>query len=478
MLFAWVGIFIGFSQAEAQQARVYGQITEVDGSPVVGASISIENTTLGSSSDVEGRYELTGLDAGRYTLLFRSLGYEPEQQDISLDDAEQLELNVTLEPQEYAMQQVEVLGRRERSYKNNSTFSLSRTEMRVSELPQSVSFVTKELIEDQNAYRLNDVLGNIAGANTFSTYDDITIRGFRNSGNVRLLNGMRYVSNFWTSPLLVNIERVEVVKGPSSVTFGNASPGGTINLVTKKPLNRDRAALSFSFGSFNRLRTTADLTGPLGDEGRLLYRLNVGYEDSESFRDQMFYKTLAIAPSLSYVPNEGTRLNIDLSYYDNNTLLDRGRPTLRNDEDLLSVPVELNVAQPGDVLNPETFAATLSLNHQFSDRLDFNVNLSRFKEERVLKEHRTNNSYLSDSEIGLAYVHRTTQSVAENLSSFFTLRFETGALQHQVIAGADYARYDETRNQLSNGSVGSFDLLNPENRLRDISSYDLQPAFS
>lgn len=466
------------SEAVAQTGTITGVVSDSNQQPIPSVTIGISELNKGATSDASGEFIIMNVPPGTHTVQFSSIGYVTEKRTVVVDEDRVLKLDISLAETSYELQSVEVIGRKLSSYKNNRSFSIAKSELPVRDLPQSVSSVTKELIDDQKAYRLNDVLKNVAGANQFSVYDDITIRGFRNTGGVRLLNGMRYVSNFWASPLLVNIERVEVIKGPSSVVFGNADPGGTINMVTKKPLRENRRGIDFTLGSFNALRITGDFTGPLNEQKTLLYRLNIGYEDADSFRNQVFHNTLAVAPSISFIPNQNTRVNFDLTYYDNETILDRGRPTFRNDEDLLSTPVDLNITQPGDILNPETFAATLSLSHNFTDNIEYNATFSRYREDQVLQEHRTNNTYESDSKIQMAYIDRNVEFVADNVSTFFTVNFQTGAFSHQVLAGFDYSRYDEDWNQLIDGNVGIFDLNNPVNRKRDITSYDLRPIFS
>lgn len=153
------------------------------------------------------------------------------------------------------IQTVEITGRKQTSYKNDNSFSATKIEMKVVDIPQSISSVTKEFIQDKNAMRLNDVVQNVAGVTQFSNYDDLSMRGFRNSGsNGRLINGLRTINMYGTSPLLVNIERVEFIKGPASAIFSNTNPGGTVNMVTKKPLDIFKESVSFGAGSFNSLR--------------------------------------------------------------------------------------------------------------------------------------------------------------------------------------------------------------------------------
>lgn len=203
------------------------------------------------------------------------------------------------------LQTVEVTGRKDNSYKNDRSFSATKIEMAVKDVPQAISTVTKELMQDQQAFRMGDIVKNVSGVNQFSGYDDFTLRGFRS--NTQLLNGLRTVTGFWSMPLLVNIERVEVIKGPAAALFGNTDPGGTINSVTKKPLDVNRKTFGFSAGSFQTYRGTIDLTGPLNEEKTVLYRLNLGYENSETFKTNSATENIVISPSISFAPTNKTR---------------------------------------------------------------------------------------------------------------------------------------------------------------------------
>ncbi|MEX2568215.1 MAG: TonB-dependent siderophore receptor [Cyclobacteriaceae bacterium] len=346
--------------------------------------------------------------------------------------------------------------------------------MSTKDIPQSISAVTKELIQDQNAYRLNDVVTNVAGANQFSVYDDITLRGFRSSDN-RYINGLRYSSNFWTSPLLVNIERVEIIKGPSSALFGNSVPGGIINMVTKKPLDEKQIGINFQVGSFNTSRVTADFTGPVNEDKTLLFRLNVGFEDGDSFRDLIYHKTLAVAPSISFIPNENTRLNFDLSINDVKTRLDRGRPTLEGDQDLLSTPINTNISQPNDILAQNTVTSTLSFSQKFSDKISFNASYLRHTIDEINREHRTSNRYTAPDKIKLRYNDRVVGFTNDNVTAYFNFNYETGNVEHKTLVGYDfigYGNYFFTEKAATDSTVGVISVLNPAQYPRDVSKYN------
>ena len=108
-----------------------------------------------------------------------------------------------------------MVGRNERSYKTRLSFVGTKTATPVKDVPQSIGYVTKELVLDQGAITVNDVVKNISGVNQYSFYNDFSIRGFRTTGNRNsgnLINGMRAQTSLWKQQSLANIERVEVIK--------------------------------------------------------------------------------------------------------------------------------------------------------------------------------------------------------------------------------------------------------------------------
>jgi iron complex outermembrane receptor protein len=247
----------------------------------------------------------------------------------------------------------------------------TRTATDLLDVPQSISTVTKELMEDRQAYRLTDVVKNVAGVAQYSHYDDFTIRGFRNGyeSGFRLLNGLRsgfsYGNSFVQAPLTVNLERVEVLKGPGAALFGDINPGGTINMVTKKPLADERRAVTFSTGSFNTTRATVDFTGPLTAKQNVLYRFNAGYEKTNTFRDVNDSKSLMLAPTVTFLVTDKTTLNAELVYTHVDGYLDRGLPIKSND--LYGVARSFTLSQPSDYLRTTTYYLNASLNHKFNN---------------------------------------------------------------------------------------------------------------
>ena len=458
---------------------IKGNVKDPEGKVAEFVNVRIKETGKGSVTDAEGNFILKDIPDGNYTLLVSFLGLATQSRQAVISADQVLTMDFTLLPDHTLLQQVEVTGRKENSYKSDYSFSATKVQMAVKDISQTVSTITKELIQDRQAFKLNDVVQNIAGVNQFSVYDDITIRGFRSARDTgRLLNGMR-VSNNWLSPMLTNIERVEVIKGPASATFANTNPGGTVNMITKKPLDKSRQSINFTVGSYNTIRTQADFTGPLDSAKTLLYRINIGYENAESFVNNIFNKNLIVAPSISFLPKKGTRFNVDLVYGDVNTILDRGRPTFQNDNSLFSTPLNFNMNQPGDFLKDKTLSVTFSYSQQLARNMTVNAAFMMSKFNELQNEHGLTD-YITRDSVSMDFYDRQIKINSQSLNLYFNNLFSTGQLQHNLLYGYDYnSRNDYFYVKAAIGEadgVANFSLKNPEYFNRPISSYIYQKS--
>lgn len=373
------------------------------------------------------------------------------------------------------LQRIEIIGNASDQRYAGSTFATTKTEIDILDLGQSISSITSETIEEQGLMRLNDAAPFAAGVNEFSVYDDLTIRGFRNSDD-RRVNGMRTYNNFWSQTSVAHLERIEIIKGPAAATFGDASPGGVINLVTKKPLPTAHREASASIGSYDSLTGALDVTGPLDEAGEWLYRLTASVEDADSFRNQVFNETVTAAPSFSWLPGSGTRLNLDVVYTDASTVLDRGQPNVRSGDSLGRVPPEVSITQPGDGLDTTDTSVNLTLDQELGSRWALTVSHMYYDYEEKLIEHRTTNRYLSDTEVELGYNDRDTEAEVNATTAYVSGDFETGRTLHRLVVGVDHTTRDDRQVNIGARGVGSFDVLNPEYFQRDIASYGLQES--
>jgi iron complex outermembrane receptor protein len=478
-----LALLLGFA-AHAQTGSVSGSVSSEQGQPVEFANVSFKGTTLGASTTQDGKFNIDNIPAGNHTLVVSSIGFSTATRSIIVVADQTTSIDIRLSESSEQLQEVEITGRKERTYKNTSSFAGTKTETPLKLVPQAISYVTKEVIDDQQAFKTSDVLKNLSGVNVFSFYNnDFSLRGFRASN--ALINGLRDPTNSWGQSLLPNVERVEVMKGPASALFANTDPGGTVNTVTKKPLDEERKAISFATGSYNTFRITSDFTGPMNKEKNLLYRLNLAYQNAQSFRVLQGSQDVVIAPSVSFIPSERTKVNIDFVYSKLKSRLDRGQPIFGASAgaDLYSTPISFALGKENDYIHEVNLYTTASLQHKFSDRISLNASYMKFLYDEDLLEHRTSNRYAVDVDgveiptlMEMQTIRRKRKNYNDNVTLYFVTDFNTSFLKHKLLVGYDYiqnvapvggSNYNAQgyRNAANNGVINTYNPANRDNYL-------------
>jgi|GEM_PF-18052 len=448
--------------------------------PLPSATISVDGKPV-VQSDNNGIAHFK-IPVGRHHLSVTSLGYEQQIKEINVQDGKNADLIVKLLTDQSSLQTIEVVGRKESSYRNSNTFSGTKTDMTWKEVPQAISYVTKETIDDQLVFKVNEAIRNVSGVSqSTSNNRSYVIRGFEATS--KLINGQRVVTEIRSQTMLTNIERIEVLKGPTSALYANSDPGGTINLVTKKPLTESRKSVQFATGSFNTNRLSSDFTGPMNSDKTLLYRLNLAYQDGDSFRALQGGKYTVIAPSFSFLPSEKTRVNIEFLYQMNDTKFDRGQPIFgaNTQEDLYTTPISFAIGKRNDFAKELFMNANISIQHKFSEKVTFNTAFTRSMYDEDLLEHRTANGYGVDADgnelpdmIAMQAYRRQAKNNVDNLSTYFNIKLTSGPLQHTMLVGYDYIQEvfplynatDRARGYLSADKSRVYNSYDPANRGR------------
>jgi len=282
--------------------------------------------------------------------------------------------------------------------------------------------------------------------------------------------------------MLVNIERVEVIKGPTATLYGNCDPGGTINLVTKKPLDHMEGELNIFSGSWDHFRAEGDLTSTANKSKTLLFRVNAGYDQKNSFRDQIHGKSYQVAPSFTFIPNDKIKVNFDFSISHVNTVLDNGQPGLENDNNLKATPISLSVSQPGNYLKETDLASILTFSYKINERLSYNFGYLNYNTNQDVAEHGFNN-YITPDSIDLLYTTWSYHTVTNTVTNYFTYQASTGKISHKLLLGYDYIKSKVNLNQqyfenpgefgVGSGIVGTFSLLNPQYNQQSPDTYQL-----
>jgi iron complex outermembrane recepter protein len=234
-------------------------------------------------------------------------------------------------------------------YNRPKAVTATKTDAPIMETPYSVAVVPRQVFDDKQAIRLEDAINSVAGVQSSwtngGTSDVFITRGFQNTNLYRDGFLLPDALSGGTGRLqMANLERVEVLKGPGSVLFGRNEPGGIINLVTKRPQATPYHSIQQQFGSYELFRTTADSTGAITADDQLLYRVNLAYENADSFTDFKNTDDFFIAPSLTWNISDRTQANLDFQYtnYDNRT--GSGIPPIGNRP--APVPIHTMVGDP------------------------------------------------------------------------------------------------------------------------------------
>lgn len=212
-------------------------------------------------------------------------------------------------------------------YAATNSVSATKTDTPLIDVPQSISVVTRQQLDDQAQHSMADVLRYVPGTTVGQgegNRDQITIRG-QNSTADFFVDGVRDDVQYYRN--LYNIERIEVLKGPSALIFGRGGGGGVINRVQKVPSGETQfAGLTASFNSFGNWDVAADVNTPLSEDAAL--RVNAFYENLDNHRDAFGGERYAINPYLAAELGRGWRVGLSYEYVKDDRVTDRGIPSL------------------------------------------------------------------------------------------------------------------------------------------------------
>ena len=327
-----------------------------------------------------------------------------------------------------------------------------RGDFSVLEIPQAELDIGEQILDDTNAVDLVsalDLSASVARQNNFGgLWNSFAIRGFVGDENLPsnyLVNGFNAGRGFAGSRDIGGIERVEVLKGPRAALFGRGEPGGTINLVTKRPKFETQGEFKIAAGSFDTYRADIDYTTPLSDQ--FAVRLVGFYEDAESFRDTIATERYGLFPSLMWRAGENTRLVYEAELTGQKVPFDRGVVAVDNELDV--VPLSTFLGEPGNgPMDAKATGHQLELQHDISDNWSTLVGIN----------YRDTSLQGFDTAATLSGSRQFLFRDGENLSrerrsrdydaKYYVLRgeisgeFETGSIKHRILIGADFDDFE------------------------------------
>ncbi|MEA5619312.1 TonB-dependent siderophore receptor [Cronbergia sp. UHCC 0137] len=359
----------------------------------------------------------------------------------------------------------------------------TRTDTPLIDVPQAIQVIPQEVIKDQGVRSLGEVLKNTSSASSGRTSSQApaltpVIRGFESRNLLR--NGLRDDSLRYSSEI-GNVERVEVLKGPASVLFGQGDLGGVVNLVTKQPLDTPYYALEYKVGEFGLHRSTLDFSGPLDQDG-IAYRLNAAYQTAESFKKFENSESFFIAPVVRLISNKDTTLIASLEYLKYRSF--ETAPDLPASGTVISNPNgrvsrDANLGEPS-LSKSESLVTRLGyqLDHRLNDIWKIKSELSTAFLDIPENTGVTPISNTATSD-GLNADGRTIRRfLIENPSSTTSLtfnnsllgKFRTGNIEHSLLFGVEVAT-EQTKDRLDFRQLSAIDIFNPVYRPESVSSF-------
>ncbi|WDY56281.1 TonB-dependent siderophore receptor [Pseudomonas sp. PSKL.D1] len=348
-------------------------------------------------------------------------------------------------------------------YFASNASSATKTDRPILETAQSISVVTADQIADRKVDTVEDAVAYTAGVRVGASgldprFDQISVRGFETTIGADFLDGLRQPGSGWLSLYQTeayNLERIEVLKGPSSIMYGQISPGGMVNRVSKRPSLLAKNEVQVQAGNYDHRQAQFDLGGKLDEDGDVLFRTVGVYRDADHYIEQMNNDVRLLAPSLTWQIDPATRLTVLAQYQERETA---ASPMLYQEGDHLT-----NLWQGDeyfDKLHQRQWTLGYEFEHAFNDTFTFQQNLRYGQVDttnQYLQPYQQREGHILDRYAVGVYEDMSTLSADTRLIS----RFDTGNLHHTLLTGVDYGWID-TSLLYASGPAPSLDRYAPD----------------
>ena len=473
--FLQVLLFLGITlSAAAQDATLKGLVTSQNNTPLTGATIELNQTTLGTTTDNTGVFELNRVPAGAYRLSISYVGFQTRYIDVSVSTNSTKDLGtIQLVEAQEMLGVVSINGKKHNKFTRETSVSVSKMPLADIENPQVYNTITSSLLEEQIVTNFDDALKNAPGidklwestgrGNDGAGY--YSLRGF--AVQPTLVNGLPALTN--GSPDPANIESIEVIKGPSGTLYGSSliSYGGLINITTKRPYYDFGGSVSYTSGSYGLNRVTADVNTTLSKEKNIALRVNTAYHTQNSYQDAGFRKSFFFAPSLAYQVNDRLSFYINTEFYNgrstNQTMLflDRGAPLRVTNIDELGYDINRSYTGNDLYIDTPTYSFQGQMNYKLSDSWTSQTAFSRSNSKSdgyysYLYEG-TQYTTVDEGIVLNRYISKqNSETIATDIQQNFIGDFNLGTMRNRMVVGLDYLKTNVINNNsayVSNGGI-------------------------
>ncbi len=448
----------------SQNGNIKGTVKTSDSKAAEYVSVGLKNKSLGVSTNLKGEYELKNVEPGTYTLMISYIGLETKEQLVEVKSGETTTVNdIQLKESATQLQEVIVAGVKNL---NEKPVNIGKINIKPMDLPQSVSSIDRDVLDQQQAQSMSDVLKNFNGVYIMGTtggyQQEIAGRGFSFSSSNTFKNGVRF--NNTAMPELSSLEKIEVLKGSAAILFGNVAAGGVLNLVTKKPTFTQGGEVSFRMDSYDFYKPTLDVYGVIGKGKHAAYRMNMVYEKARSFRDNVGSERIYANPSMIFRLGKKTELLIEGDYLNDKRTADFGVGAINYE--LIDIPRNRFLGVAWSYYKTEQQSITGSIIHRFNNnwQIKSTTGFQKFSSDLFANQRPNSNSqFVRTNGNWVRGLQRTVVSEEYYLTQLdLTGRFNTFGIKHNLLLGVDADRYS-TDNVAYNvltkyDSINVFDL--------------------
>jgi len=425
----------------AQDRALAGVVVDAeDGEPLQGVTVRIERTELGVITRPDGTFRIEGVPAGTRRVVAERVGFQTVERNVRIAETGTTEIRVRLSTRAVKLGDIQVIGRRGDYSRPVATTPLKVPTSQMN-TAQSVSVVSDQVIHEQQAFTLNEVLENVSGVGTTDGFGQ-TLDGFRLRGFFSRDVFIDGIPETGANPIkqdVATIERVEVLKGPASAAFGRTQPGGLVNIVTKRPQRIPSQTFEATGGeSDGFFRGLVDLTGPLTDDGSVRYRLIGAVERDDSFRDFIDGEDVVVAPSLAVDFTDRIGLTVDFEWQHSTLPIDRGIPAVDGGPADVDESFSMSGPQPSRTANE--WRGRYELSFEATDHLTL------FQRSRLAW---SDNEFVNVQPIGIegrTIQRQTNKNDNEENTQLVQLEavYDRSAfgIGHTVLGGVEYRRED------------------------------------
>ena len=470
--------------ADKDNGNIKGTITTNDGQPAAAVTARLKQTDKTTLSEDNGSFTLRNIKPGDYELQISLIGYQDLHQLIKVEAGKTSLVKIQLLISDKQLQEV-IISSSHNKFRTGSSQDAAKMPLANLENPQVYTSISKEALQEQGIFSADDAVRNSPGiSKLWSATGRVgdggayySLRGF--TVQTQLRNGLAGgISNTIDA---ANLERLEVIKGPSGTLYGNSltSYGGLLNRITKRPYDHLGGEIDFSAGSYNFNRVSADINTPLDSAKRALLRINTAYNSIGSFQDNGFSKNFAFDPSFTLKVNDRLTLTFEaeinhgtgttpVMYFFGTTVADLGV----NRADQLSMDYKKSY-QTGDLI--ETIdntgfygQAEYRLSDHWVSKTNFSTTTSKATGPEAYFYLQPGNDSISRN----VWTVDGTSNVLQIQQNFIG-DFQIGRMRNRLVAGLDFMNESANIRYIDpNGGSDFFDMVNTKGAIPNYNDFD------